>query len=113
MREGSNIRDHINKFNKCITQLLSLEVGKDVEDQTIIVVSFLPRSYETLMTTHLVGKTTLTMDEVKIVLLKTENMKGPSSSHGDHVLAVKSGVDHGRSILRGRYNDRRDNHSQI
>ena len=66
-----------------------------------------------LVTTHLVGKTTLTVDEVKTTLLKTENMKGSSSSHGDHVLAVKSGVDHGRSILRGRYNDRRDNHSQI
>ena len=32
MSEGSNIRDHINKFNKCITQLLSLEVEIAVED---------------------------------------------------------------------------------
>ena len=101
MSEGSDIRDHINQFNKCITQLLSLEVKIDDEDQVIILLSSLPKSYETLVTTLLVRKTTLTVDEVSTTLLETENMKEPSSlSHGgDHVLTVKSYSDLGRSKL--------------
>ena len=41
-----------------------------------------------------------------------QHMKGPSSSHGDQVQAVKFGPDYDRSISRGRYNDKSDNHSQ-
>ena len=76
MSEGSDVRNHINQFNKCITQLLSLEVEIEAEDQAIILLSSLPRSYETLVTTLLVGKTTLAVDEVTTALLETENMKG-------------------------------------
>ena len=47
----------------------------------------------------LVRKIMLSVDEVSIALLETENMKEPSSlSHGsDHVLTVKSDSDRGRS----------------
>ena len=113
MSEGSDVRDHINQFNKYITQLLSLEVEIEAEDQAIILLSSLPRSYETLVTTLFVGKTTLKVDKVSLALLETENMKGPSSSHGvRQVLVVKSKSDHGRSTSRGKYHDRRDNRSQ-
>ena len=78
MSKGSDIRDHINQFNKCITQLLSLEVKIEDEDQAIILLSSRPKSYEKLVTTLLVGKTTLTVDGVSTALLETENMKQPS-----------------------------------
>ena len=99
MSEGIDIRDHINQFNKCITQLLSLEVNIEDKDQAIILLSSLPKSYETLVTMLLVGKTTMTVDEVSMALLETENMKEPSSlSHGgDRVLIMTSDSDCVRS----------------
>ena len=115
MSERSDIRDHINQFNKCITQSLSLEVKIEDEDHAIILLSFLLKSYEILVTTLSIGKTTSTVDEVSLVLLETKNIKEPSSlSHGnDRVLTVKFDSDHARSKSREkRYNDRKDNRSQ-
>ena len=50
MNEEMNVRNHINKFNKCVTLLLSLEVKIDEEDQTIFLLASLPKSYETMVT---------------------------------------------------------------
>ena len=92
--------------------MLSLEVKIEAEDQAIIMLSSLPRSYEALVTLLLVGKMTLTVDGVSTAFLEMENMKGPRSSCSDQVLAVKSTPDCGRSMSRERYNDRWDNRSQ-
>lgn len=51
MDEETNIKDHINKFFECITQLLSVEVKSDEHDQIIILMISLSNSYETLVTT--------------------------------------------------------------
>ena len=45
-------------------------------------------------------------------LFEMENMKGLSLSHGDQMLAVKLSSERVKSMSRGRYNDKRDNHSQ-
>ena len=94
--------------------MLSLEVKIEDEDQAIILLSSRPKSYEKLVTTLLVGKTTLTVDEVSMALLETKNMKEPSSLSygGDRILTVKSDSNRGRSKLQGRYYDKKDNHSQ-
>ena len=43
MSEETNVRDHINNFNKCITQLLSVEVKIDDEDKAIILLASLSK----------------------------------------------------------------------
>ena len=70
-----DVTDYINKFNKCLTQLLSVEVKIDEEDQTIILLKPLPKSYKTVVTTLLVRMITLTVDEVSTTLLEIENIK--------------------------------------
>ena len=86
--------------------VVSLEIKIEDEDQAIILLSSLPKSYEILVTTLLVRKMTLTVDKVSIALLETENIKEPISlSHGgDRVLTMKSYSDvvrasHGRGTL--------------
>ena len=64
MEEGSDVRSHINKFNKCINQLLSVEVKIDEEDEAVILLSSLPKSYESLRSTLLIRKSTLIVDEM-------------------------------------------------
>ena len=99
MDERIDIRDQINKFNKCVTQLSSVKVKIDEEDQTIILLTFLSKSYETVVTMFLVGKPTLAMDEVSITFLKTKNIKQPSSlPHTKQTFVMNSKPRHGRSI---------------
>lgn len=50
MDKGTNARDHISKFNMRITQLLGVEIKIDEEDQMLILLTSLSKSYETLMT---------------------------------------------------------------
>ena len=55
--------------------ITTVKVKIDDKDKVIILLASLPKSYETLVTTLLVGKTTSTMDKVSTVLLETANMK--------------------------------------
>ena len=108
-----DVRDHINKFNKRVTQLLSIEVKIDEEDQIIILLAFLSKLYETVVTTLLVGKIMLTVDEVLIAFLEIENFKQPSSlSHTGQAFVMNSKSHHGRSKSQERNFDIRDDRSQ-
>ena len=65
-----DIKDLINKFNCCITQLLSIEIKIDKKYQTIISLAYLPKPYETVVIMLLIEKMMLTVDEVLTALLK-------------------------------------------
>ena len=75
MDEGMDVRDHINKINKRVIQLLGVKVQIDEEYQTIILLASLPKSFQIVVTTLLIGKTMLIMDKVSSTLLKTKNIK--------------------------------------
>ena len=74
MNEGIDVSDHITKFNKCVTQLLSVKIKINKENQIIILLASLPKSYEAIMITLLIGKTTLTLGEKSMALLEIENI---------------------------------------
>ena len=74
-----NVRYHINKFNNCVTQLLKIQVKINKEDQDIILLTSLPKSYEIVVTKLLVGKIKLIVDEVSTALLQIENIKQSNS----------------------------------
>ena len=78
MNEGIYI--HINKINKCITYLLSIEVNSEEEGATIILLASLSKSYETLVIMLLIGKKMFIVDEVSIARLEIKIYKKPSSS---------------------------------
>ena len=59
-----DVRDHINKFNKCIIQLLSIGIRIDEANQVIILLASLTKLHETVVTTLLVGKTILIVDKM-------------------------------------------------
>ena len=78
MSEGGKLLEHMNVFNKLISQLRSMDVKVDEEDQAFLLLSSLPKSYDHLVTTILYGKDTLKMEEVKTTLLynETRNKSG-------------------------------------
>ncbi|KAK8944625.1 hypothetical protein KSP39_PZI007680 [Platanthera zijinensis] len=100
MSESNKLLEHMNAFNKLISQLRSMDVKVEEEDQALLLLSSLPKSYDHLVTTILYGKDTLKMEEVMATLLsnETRSKPGPSTSEG---LFVKN-----KESVRGRSRDR-------
>ena len=64
MKEGTHILDHMNIFNKIVSDLLCLEVKSKEEDKTLLLLASLPTLYY-LVTTILYERETLEIEEVK------------------------------------------------
>jgi len=69
------VLEHLNFFNKVISELLAIDVKIDEEDKVLILLSSLPESYDHIITTMLYGKKTLIVEEVTSTLLSNEIRK--------------------------------------
>jgi len=56
MKEGTPILQHLNAFNRILSDLLALEVQLEEKDKTLLLPSFLPQSYDHLATTIMYRK---------------------------------------------------------
>ncbi|KAK2968978.1 hypothetical protein RJ640_012432 [Escallonia rubra] len=91
MDECSDLGNHISEFNRLVAQLSSIDVKLKEEDQAILLLSSLPKSYETLKTTLLIGKETLLVDDVLLALMNSSRVNGTSSSsQGKGLVGFKS-----------------------
>ena len=61
--EGDDIMEHLNIFNRCINDLLRVEV-KYEEDKALLLLRFLTSSFKHFRTTLMFGKETLRFEEV-------------------------------------------------
>ena len=55
-RYNTLILQHLNAFNKILSDLLALEVKLEEEDKTLLLLSSLPSSYDHLATTIMYGE---------------------------------------------------------
>ncbi|KAL8125785.1 hypothetical protein AgCh_013171 [Apium graveolens] len=84
MEEDGDLRDHLNRFNGLINQLNNLDEKLKDEDKVVLLLVSLPKKYNTVMTSLLVGKTKLDLDETIVILLEAERlMKQESSDTSD------------------------------
>ncbi|KAK2976048.1 hypothetical protein RJ640_024776 [Escallonia rubra] len=104
MNECSILGDHISEFNRLVSQLSSIDVKLEEEDHAILLLSSLPKSYETLKTTLLIGKEKLHVDDVMSALMDSSRVNGTSSSsHGEGlVVRFENKNVHGRGKVRSR-----------
>ena len=63
MIEGTTELEHLNFFNKVISELLAVDVKIDEEDTVLILLSSLLESYNHIVTIMLYGKKTLILEE--------------------------------------------------
>src|SRR4051812_3314155 len=105
MAEGTSILQHLNAFNKIVSDLLALEVKLKEEDKALILLSSLPPSYDHLVTTILYGKETLELEGVRVMLVNNEFMKKTDSTQESSGLVVKKEVESSKS--RGPKNDKK------
>ena len=80
MVEVKELRKHLDEFNKIVLELNNIGVKIDEEDQGIILLSSLPKSFEHFVDTILYGKETLTMADVKSALNSKEIQKKSDES---------------------------------
>ncbi|KAL2934945.1 Histidine kinase CKI1, partial [Bienertia sinuspersici] len=73
MEDGTSLQDHLNKFNGLITQLASLDVKIEEEDKAILLLASLPKKYNSVITSLLVGKTTIALDDTVVALIEAES----------------------------------------
>lgn len=91
MEEDGDLRDHLNRFNGLITQLNHLDEKLEDEDKAIHLLVSLPEKYNNVITSLMIGRTELALDETIVVLLEAERlMKQGESSSYDGALVVEA-----------------------
>lgn len=75
MDESTTLQDHLNEFNRMLSELLNLEVKMSEEDKVAVLLASLPEKYDHLVTTMLYGKQSIVLDEVTSTLLSNENRR--------------------------------------
>ncbi|KAK2990878.1 hypothetical protein RJ640_007599 [Escallonia rubra] len=91
---------------------MNIDVKLEEEDQAILLLSSLPKSYETLKTTLLIGKETLLVDDVMSALMDSSRVNGTSSSSQGEGLVVRSENKNGHGRGRGRSRSRSPGHGK-
>ena len=74
MNEGTTVLEHLNFFNKVISELLVVDIKIDEEDKALILLISLSE-YDHIVTTMLYGKKTLILEEIMSTLLSNEIKK--------------------------------------
>nr|GEV19280.1 retrovirus-related Pol polyprotein from transposon TNT 1-94 [Tanacetum cinerariifolium] len=101
LEEESNLHDHINSFNQLVCQLANVDDAIKDEEQALLMMSSLPKSYKPFVQTILTGRTTLTFEDVLKALRDNERMTGNDSSSGSDNLLVVDDFGRGRNFQRG------------
>ncbi|KAH9688524.1 Integrase catalytic domain-containing protein [Citrus sinensis] len=95
---GMSMNDHVNSFNKILTNLLNLDERFEDEDKVLLLLNFLPDEYDNLTTTLHRGKDNVTFDAVCSALYNSETKKKCRKDHRDTV--AEALIARGRSQSR-------------
>lgn len=72
MKEGSALKDHLDALNSILMDLKNVEVKIDDEDVALILLVSLPPSFENFVNSFVVGKETITLEDVRSALHSRE-----------------------------------------
>lgn len=68
MKEGTNMKDHLDEFNKMILDLKNINIVLEDKDKALILLSSLPDSYEHFVDTLFYRRQKITLKDVKSAL---------------------------------------------
>ncbi|KAJ4717199.1 Retrovirus-related Pol polyprotein from transposon TNT 1-94 [Melia azedarach] len=100
MQEGMPLRDHLDQLNTILLELRNIDVKVEDEDVALILLVSLPLSYENFVQSFIVGKDTVSLEEVRSSLHTRELRHKATGTGADNQAAglVASGsYGHGNS----------------
>jgi len=103
-KQETAVLEHLNFFNKIISELLAVDVKINKEDKVLILLSSLSKSYDHIVTTMLYGKETLILEEVMATLLSIRIRRRPNQDvqkGSSLVVMVSKGREEKKSLGPG------------
>ena len=81
---GGDLHDNINKFNQLVNQFLNVNDKLSNEEQTLLLLTSLPRSFKALVQMLFVERSTLNLDEVITAIKENERMMRTENIDDEH-----------------------------
>nr|GEY60693.1 retrotransposon protein, putative, Ty1-copia subclass [Tanacetum cinerariifolium] len=91
---GKKLSEHIDEFNKLIGDLTNIDVDINDEDQALMLLTLLPRSYANFVETLLYGRDSLTLEDFLSSLNVRELKKRTDAKDDGDGLYVRGTSDH-------------------
>ncbi|KAG6396654.1 hypothetical protein SASPL_142809 [Salvia splendens] len=80
MQEGMPLRDHLENLNKILLDLRNVDVKVEDGDTALILLVYLPESYENFVESFMTGKETLSLEDVRSALHIREDRQQATST---------------------------------
>ncbi|KAJ4713215.1 Retrovirus-related Pol polyprotein from transposon TNT 1-94 [Melia azedarach] len=100
MQEGMPLRDHLDQLNTILLELRNIDVKVEDEDAALILLVSLPLSYENFVQSFIVGKDTVSLEEVRSSLHTRElrhKATGTGANNQAAGLVASGSYGHGNS----------------
>jgi hypothetical protein len=89
MKDGDPVENHLNAFNKVVSQLLSIDIKISSEDKCINLLCSLPDLWDDLVVAIGSNTNTLSFDDVVSSLLWEEMIWKNMERHSTHALFAR------------------------
>ncbi|GKC86402.1 hypothetical protein Tco_1142119 [Tanacetum coccineum] len=83
MKEGSSLKEHLDALNSILMDLKNVEVKIEDEDAALVLLVSLPPSFESFVSSFVVGKDTITLEDV-ISSLHSRELRPQASGSGGY-----------------------------
>ncbi|GJZ11970.1 retrovirus-related pol polyprotein from transposon TNT 1-94 [Tanacetum coccineum] len=80
MKEGTSLKEHLDALNSILMDLKNVEVKIEDEDVALVLLVSLPLSFESFVSSFVVGKDTITLEDVRSSLHSRELRQQASGS---------------------------------
>jgi hypothetical protein len=84
MQEGTQLREHLEQSNTLLLELRNIDVKIEDEDAALILLVSLPLSYENFVQSFIVGRDSVTLEEVRSSLHSRELRHSASSTGSEN-----------------------------
>ncbi|GJU07578.1 retrovirus-related pol polyprotein from transposon TNT 1-94 [Tanacetum coccineum] len=109
MKAGASIADHVNEFNPILSRLMSVDIKFNDEVQALLLLSLLPESWSSTVTTvsGLTETTKLKFDNINDLILREDIRRKTSGEYSNSLLSAEykgkgRKQDKGQKQNRGR-----------